>query len=78
MPFPTQFEGQFFGDYTGLSAVDNAYPAWMDTRNPGSFLCPGSGTATTAPQVCTATVAPSGVVANDQDIYTASMPVPSR
>ncbi|MDX6484578.1 MAG: hypothetical protein QOE95_2349, partial [Gaiellaceae bacterium] len=40
MPPPTQFEGSFLGDYTGLTAVDNAYPLWTDTRNPALFVCP--------------------------------------
>jgi hypothetical protein len=56
--------------------VDNAYPAWMDTRNPEVFLCPGTATATAAPQVCTATT--SGITVNDQDVYTAALAVPSR
>ena len=47
--------GQFFGDYTGLDAYDEqAFPIWMDTRDPELFLCPG-GTATTPPQVCNGT-----------------------
>jgi hypothetical protein len=75
MPFPTEFGGLFFGDYTGLSAVDNAYPLWMDTRNPELFACPSTTSA--APSVCGGAY-PNGVLANDQDIYTASLPVPSR
>jgi len=61
MPFPTEFGGLFFGDYTGLTAVDNAYPAWPDTRNPETFPClTGAGTVATPPQVCTATAGPPG------------------
>ena len=73
---PTQFpnargNGTFLGDYTGIAAYTNANPLWMDTRNPELFLCPG----TTTPTLCTGTE-PSGAVANDQDLYTANMPVP--
>ncbi len=28
MPPPTQFQGLFLGDYSGLAAIDYAYPAW--------------------------------------------------
>ena len=73
MPPPTQFEGTFWGDYAGLTAVDNAYPLWSDTRNGSVALCPG----TTAPSVCGAKDA-SGTTLNDQDIYTAALPVPAR
>jgi len=75
MPPPTQFSGLFFGDYSGLAAWDNANPVWMDTRNPELFSCPG----TSAPAVCTATApgAPASPL-NDQDIYTANVPVPSK
>ena len=77
MPPPTQFSGTFFGDYTGLAADTNAYPLWMDTRNPDLFLCPGTGTATTPPATCTGS-ASNAPIANDQDIYTAALPVPSK
>src|SRR5262249_12396558 len=55
MPPPTQFpdgsgQGQFYGDYIGMDASDQAIPIWSDTRDPELFLCPGGG----APQVCTA------------------------
>jgi hypothetical protein len=71
MPPPTQFGGTFFGDYTGLTAIDNAYPLWMDTRSPELFVCPN----TTPPAVCTGD-ASNASVANDQDIYTAALAVP--
>jgi hypothetical protein len=76
MPPPTQFAGTFFGDYTGLDAVTNANPFWMDTRNPELFACPVAG----APSTCTANVTQGGepLVANDQDVYTANLPVPSK
>lgn len=77
MPPPTQFSGSFFGDYTGLSADDNAYPVWMDTRDPELFLCPGTGTVGNPPQVCTGS-ARNAAVANDQDIFVAALPVPSK
>jgi hypothetical protein len=85
MPPPTQFDGVFFGDYTGLIAPTNANPLWMDTRSPELFLCPGtatgpSGTNTTGgtpPQVCTAS-APNATVANDQELRTANVAVPVK
>jgi hypothetical protein len=78
MPPPSQFpdqqgNGLFFGDYTGLTAVDNAYPLWMDTRSPDLFVCPN----TSPPAVCTG-MDSSGNTLNDQDIYTAAMSVPSK
>jgi hypothetical protein len=76
MPLPTQFpdaqgNSLFFGDYTGLDAITVAHPIWMDTRNLELFACTSSG----PPALCTATE-PSGLVANDQDIYTTSTTVP--
>jgi hypothetical protein len=79
-PPPTQFSGLFLGDYTGLAAYDNANPLWTDTRNPDLFLCADSaGNPISPPQVCTASApgAPASPL-NDQDIYTASLPVPSK
>jgi len=80
MPPPTQFAGQFFGDYTGLAAYTDAYPLWMDTRDPELFLCPGTGTTTTPPQTCGGTyTTPTGpLAANDQNIYTAAVGVSNR
>lgn len=77
MPPPTQFAGTFYGDYTGLTAVDNAYPLWMDTRDPELFLCPGTGTTTTPPAICGGSAA-NASVANDQDVFTAALSVPSK
>ena len=77
MPPPTQFSGLFFGDYSGMTAVDNAYPAWMDTRPPAIVLCPGSGTTGSPPQQCTATTT-DGIPLNDQDVFIASMSIPSK
>jgi hypothetical protein len=81
MPPPTQFpdaqgRGQFYGDYIGMDAYDAAIPIWSDTRDPELFVCPGGG----APQVCTGTYAhPTGdVVANDEEIYAASVPIPAK
>jgi hypothetical protein len=39
MPAPTQFpdangQGQFYGDYIGMDAYDQAIPIWSDTRDP--------------------------------------------
>lgn len=76
MPPPTQFTGTFFGDYTGMVAPTNANPLWMDTRTPELFLCPGTGTSGAAPQLCTAN-ASNAAVANDQELRTANVAVPS-
>jgi hypothetical protein len=78
MPLPTQFpdangNSQFFGDYTGVSALSGAHPLWSDTRNPDAFLCPGTGTSSAPPAVCTGTE-PDGLLANDQQIYTGTTP----
>jgi hypothetical protein len=80
MPPPTQFGGQFFGDYTGLDAQTDAHPVWMDTRDPELFLCHGTGTPTTAPRVCGGTYNTSTgrLITNDQNIYTATVGVTSR
>lgn len=79
MPTPTEFpdaQGNsiFFGDYSGLAAVNEAHPLWMDTRSPDLTLCPN----TTPPRVCTFTSAPNGPMANDEDIFTSSEYVPSN
>jgi hypothetical protein len=81
MPPPTQFAGAFYGDYSGLAAWNDAHPLWADTRDPELFLCPGTGTPTAAPRVCTAdhlSGFSTNLVANDQNIYTASVAVSSR
>lgn len=83
MPVPTEFpdaqgNSLFFGDYTGISAVNNAHPVWMDTRSPDLALCPGTGVTGVPPKVCTFTSAPNGPVANDQDVFTSSEDVPSN
>ena len=81
MPVPTQFpdaqgNSVFFGDYSGLTVVGNsAHPLWMDTRSPDLFLCPGTGAPGVPPALCGLTV-PSGIVANDQDIFTRGLTVP--
>lgn len=78
MPPPNQFGGAFWGDYTGLSADDtNAYPIWSDTRDPLLLLCPGTATPTTPPALCGAKTS-DGTVLNDQDIFTAALPIPSK
>jgi hypothetical protein len=79
MPPPTEFPNSFgnsvfYGDYSGLSAVGNAHPIWMDTRNPDLAVCPGTGVLGVPPMVCSFTEA-SGLQANDQEIFTASMAV---
>ncbi len=75
MPSPTEFGGVFFGDYTGLTALDTAHPLWPDVRNPDLFVCPGTGTPTTAPAVCTGP-ASNAPIANDQDVFTDTRGVP--
>jgi len=78
MPLPTEFPdalggGLFWGDYAGLTTMDQAHPIWSDTRAAEVFLCPGTGVVGVPPAVCS----PGASIANDQDIYTASTPVPS-
>ena len=80
MPAPTEFEGPngglFFGDYTGLAALDKAHPFWMDTRSKDLFVCPGSGTPGNPPALCGATE-PNGQEANEEDVFTATLDVPT-
>jgi hypothetical protein len=77
MPPESQFEGEFFGDYSGLSAGDNAHPVWMDTRDPDLFVCRDSaGNVTQPPSRCTAS-APNANPANDQNIYTRDLGIPT-
>jgi hypothetical protein len=80
MPPPTQFSGTFYGDYTGLAVTDRAaFPIWMDTRDPDLFVCPGTAVPGKPPTVCTGTVAggtfQADLTANDQDIFTAGVPL---
>jgi hypothetical protein len=87
MPVPTQFPDSsgystFWGDYAGLSAVDNAYPFWSDTRDPDLLLCPVSPppSTPTPPSICGGTT-PEEVnptVLNDQNTYIAANSVPSK
>jgi hypothetical protein len=82
MPPPTQFGGphggQFYGDYVWLGTAGNdALPIWSDTRDVDLFLCPGTGTPTTPPGLCTATEN-TGVQANDENTYMARMGVPDK
>ena len=77
MPLPTQFpdangNSVFFGDYTGLTATSNALPMWMDTRNLDLFICPNSK----VPHLCTMKE-PNGLTANDQDVFSAIVSVPT-
>jgi hypothetical protein len=71
MPPPTQFGGVFWGDYTGLAALDRAYPIWSDTRPKDLFLCPGTGAPGIPPKLCAGQ--DGSLTANDQDIYTAGV-----
>ncbi len=75
MPPPTQFGGVFYGDYTGLAVSGNtAYPLWPDTRSAEKFLCPGTGTPGNPPRICNGS-AINAKYANDQDAYTARVPI---
>lgn len=80
MPAPTEFGGpnggQFYGDYTGLTVTDQAHPVWSDTRAVDLFTCPGSATGPgNPPALCTGTE-PNGQQANDEEMYTDTLPVP--
>jgi hypothetical protein len=77
MPPPTQFGGDFWGDYTGLGAVTYAYPLWSDTRDPALLVCADQqGTVTTPPTVCQAS-GDNAPVLNDQNIYVAKLGISS-
>ncbi|MBV9099031.1 MAG: exo-alpha-sialidase [Frankiaceae bacterium] len=79
MPPPTQFGGQFLGDYIGLdTSHQSAFPTWADTRDPELFLCPGTGTTGNPPQVCTGTynTGTTTLQANDENSYAARVDVP--
>jgi hypothetical protein len=77
MPAPTQFEGpkggQFYGDYTGLTAVNDIHPIWSDTRNVDLFVCPSSATGPGNPPTLCTGIEPNGLQANDEEIYTATL-----
>src|SRR3954451_1297694 len=74
LPAPTQFDGVFWGDYTGLAAFHGtAHPAWSDTRTPELFPCFRG--ASGSPDVCTHRLA-DGRLANDQEAFTAATAVP--
>jgi hypothetical protein len=80
MPAPTQFYGSkgglFYGDYTMLTATREVHPVWMDTRGADVFICPGTSTGPgNPPQLCSGTES-NGQIANDQDMFTASVNVP--
>jgi hypothetical protein len=75
MPLPTEFPDSqgnsvFMGDYTGLAVSTTAHPLWTDTRDQDLFDC-----GTNPPQVCLAIESGNGIVANDQDIFTANLGV---
>ena len=78
---PYRGPGGFLGDYTGMDAIDDAHPVWADTRAPDLFLCPGTGTPGTPPDVCLGTESAgpqTGLTANDEDIFTAGVNVPNN
>jgi hypothetical protein len=75
MPPPSQFTGQFYGDYIMVDATaTTAYPVWSDTRNAALFVCPGTATAGHPPKLCHAS-ASNASIANDEDIYAAAVPI---
>ncbi len=74
MPPASQFGGNFFGDYSALSAEDVAHPAWMDTRDPNLTAC---FDAAGVPSACLATAA-NASPANDENIYTQALSIPTR
>jgi hypothetical protein len=78
MPPPTEFAGQFYGDYIGMDTTDQALPIWSDTRDPELFSCPDPNTH--VPQICTGAYdTPQGPLqANDQNAYMAQDPIPTR
>jgi len=79
-PAPTQFGGVFWGDYAGLTTTghNSAYPLWSDTRDPELFTeIAGCGTVGGPPQVCEATDARTGLIANDQDSFGAAVNIPT-
>jgi len=81
MPPPTQFGGQFYGDYSGLDAYTDAYPIWMDTRDPELFPCvDSSGNPSSPPQICLGlyNTGTTNVLANDENVYTASVGLSSK
>src|SRR5262249_3534957 len=78
MPPPTQFAGQFLGDYIGLDASDQAISIWADTRDPELFTCTdSSGKVITPPSLCTGAY-PNGLTANEENIYAAWDQVPTK
>ena len=80
MPAPTEFYGTkgglFYGDYTGLTAVRDAYPIWMDTRSNDLFVCPGTATGPGSPPKLCGAIETNGQRANDEDIFTARVRIP--
>jgi hypothetical protein len=75
MPPPTQFDGTFWGDYTGLAAYHGrAHPAWSDTRTPELVIC--STVPAGPPTLCTHRDTGEGT-ANDQEAFTAIVDVPA-
>jgi hypothetical protein len=56
---------------------EQAHPVWSDTRAVDVFVCPGTATGPgNRPQLCTATE-PNGLTANDEEMYTDSMNIPT-
>jgi hypothetical protein len=78
MPPPTQFNGQFMGDYIQVDATaTTAYPVWSDTRTDALFVCPGTAQPGVPPALCTAPPpGPQSVrTANDEEIFTSAVPI---
>jgi len=71
MPPPTEFSGLFWGDYTGVDAINNGHPSWSDTRNEDLILCPGAS----SPTACSFSGS-NASVANDQDVFSQGVTLP--
>ena len=76
-PPPTEFRGTFWGDYAGLAVGDRALPIWSDTRAANVFLCPGTATGPGSPPRLCGRQDANGA-ANDQDVFTAGVALPSE
>ena len=80
MPPPTQFSGQFFGDYTGLDAFDDAHPDLGRHARSRPVPLPRHRNAGEPADVCLGieSAGPqAGLTANDEDIFTAGVVIPN-
>ena len=76
MPPPTQFAGQFYGDYAGHRGHrHHRLPAVVRHPHRRRVPLPRHRNPGAPPTVCSGS-APNAPFANDQDIYTAGVPIP--